>query len=111
MSEMMNEQNYSDYSIAELRFHDIKEPFSMDNLQNMVSAIRLVNAAGYNLPGPIKADLQIRVFHLFKTIQDQIKDFQDNFTDILQQKIDKSLQMLEAEEKEKEKQKAEAQKK
>ena len=56
------ESSTNDYIIAELRFRDIEEPFTIDNLQNMLSAIRLVNnVGGYKLPPAIKADLQISI--------------------------------------------------
>jgi hypothetical protein len=81
----------------------------MDNLQNMLSAIRLVNNVGYNLPPAIKADLQIRVFRMFKAIQEQKSDFQKNFTSILDKQIRQNLQLLEEREQEKQQQKEEKQ--
>jgi hypothetical protein len=50
----------------------------------MLSAIKLVRSVGFNLPLPIQADLQIRLYHLFKSIQDQIKEFQHGFRPMLQ---------------------------
>src|ERR671930_1941804 len=84
------ESALNDLSIVELRFRDIEgeEPFNFQNYENMLSAIKLVRSVGYNLPDIISADLQIRVFKLFKNIQDQIKEFQDGFKPTLPTQIE-----------------------
>ena len=67
----------------------------------MLGAIRLVNNVGHNLPVAIRADLHIKLFHMFKSIQDQIKSINDTFRTILQTQITQNLQLLDQQDKDK----------
>jgi hypothetical protein len=64
----------------------------------MIAAIRLVKNCGYNLPLAFQADLEIRIYKMFRSIEDQIAQLQDNFKSIVQKEIQQALIVLDEKE-------------
>jgi hypothetical protein len=91
------------------RFRDIKDPMSIENVQSMISGIRLVDNVMHNIPDRMRAELHLYFYHLLKDNQDKLRSLDEKFTTIVQDKVQQALIALgekEKAEREREKQKS-----
>lgn len=84
----IDENAQSDYSTVAMRLRDVeecKDCYGTREIELMLSAVRLVRANAWRVPMPIQADLEIRLYRMFKSIADQVADFQDTFRPMLRE--------------------------
>lgn len=89
-----NENQQSEFFVAAKRFRDMgitDKDWTSRELGLMVDAINMVRNNGWRLPAQIQADLEIRLFKMYKHIADSIFGFQDTFMPVLREQIERTL--------------------
>jgi hypothetical protein len=100
--ERVPEETFSDSSIASMRLKELErdgvESFSFQAYNCMLSAVQIVRNTEniHLLPTPIQIDIELKLYGVFKSIQNAIKDLSSDFKNIAKQQIDTFLEVQEA---------------